>query len=134
MCNAVATAVGGLIGAGIETIDGARGLSAWQWCMIIWGSITALLGVLFFLFLADTPKSRWFRLTPEEETIVEDRVRDNTVVRNKHIQTSHIVEALRDPKFYSYMAISFLVNLQNGAVTIFSSQIISDMGFSVKPK
>ena len=100
-------------------------------CMIIWGCATFVLGIAFFFFLADNPKSRWFRLTPEEELIVDERLRDNTVVQSKKINKKHIIEAFKDPKFYCYCLISFLVDLQNGAVTIFSSQIISQMGFSV---
>ncbi|KAI9255745.1 major facilitator superfamily domain-containing protein [Phascolomyces articulosus] len=128
--NAAATAFGGLIGYGIRRMHGVKGISSWQWCMIIWGCITFLLGIAFFFFLADNPKSRWFRLTPEEEAIVDERLRDNTVVQNKTINKAHIMEALKDPKFYCYLGISFFCNLQNGAVTIFSSQIISQMGFS----
>ncbi|KAI8149505.1 major facilitator superfamily domain-containing protein [Fennellomyces sp. T-0311] len=130
ICNAVATAVGALIGYGIRNMHGLHGISAWQWCMIIWGCVTFVLGVAFFFFLADNPKSRWFRLTPEEELIVDERLRDNTVVQNTNINKKHIMEALKDPRFYCYLGISFLVNLQNGAVTIFSSQIISQMGFN----
>ena len=99
--------------------------------MIIWGVITFILGIAFFFFLADHPKSHWFRLTPEEELIVEERLRDNTVVQNPVINMGHIKEGLKDPKFYCYLGISFFCNLQNGSVTIFSSQIISQMGFSV---
>ncbi|KAI9497524.1 major facilitator superfamily domain-containing protein [Zychaea mexicana] len=151
ICNAAATSIGGLIGYGIRSMHGARGISAWQCCdnnsceilmilntnplpflttVIIWGVVTFALGIAFFFFLADKPKSRWFRLTPEEELIVDDRLRDNTVVQNKDINMDHIFEAFKDPRFYCYLGISFLVNLQNGAVTIFSSQIISQMGFS----
>ncbi|KAI7859821.1 major facilitator superfamily domain-containing protein [Circinella umbellata] len=128
--NAAATAFGGLIAYGIRSMQGLHGISAWQWCMIIWGVITFLLGIAFFFFLADHPKSRWFHLTPEEELIVEERLRDNTVVQNPVINMAHIKEGLRDPRFYCYLGISFFCNLQNGSVTIFSSQIISQMGFS----
>lgn len=99
--------------------------------MIIWGAVTVLLGILFFLFLADSAKSKWFRLTPEEEAIVDERTRENAVVQTKTIKLAHIKEALKDDKFYCYMLISFFVNLQNGCTTIFSTQIIKDMGFDV---
>lgn len=103
-------------------------------CMIIWGCVTTVLGVAFFFFLPDKPKSRWFRLTPDEEKIVNERTRDNTVIQNKQIRTEHMLEALKEPRFYAYVLISFLLDLQNGCVTIFSSQIIADMGFSVSKK
>lgn len=99
--------------------------------MIIWGAVTTFLGFLFFFFLPDKPRSRWFRLTPEEEKIVDERTLDNAVVRNKEIKPEHMMDALKEPRFYCYVLISFLLNLQNGCVTIFSSQIIKNMGFSV---
>ncbi|KAI9497526.1 major facilitator superfamily domain-containing protein [Zychaea mexicana] len=130
ICNSVATSFGGLIGFGMGHMDGLHGLSAWQWCMLIWGVITSALGFVYFFLLPDRAKSRWYKLTIEEEKIVDDRTRDNTVVQNKVIKREHIFEALREPRFYCYITISFLLNLQNGCVTIFSSQIIKSMGFT----
>ena len=100
--------------------------------MIIFGIITFFLGIPFFLFLADKPKSRWFRLTEEEEKIVEARTRDNAVVQNQNIKHSHIIEALKEPRLYCFFFTSLFLNLQNGAITTFASQIIASMGFSVR--
>lgn len=100
-------------------------------CNIIWGAFTFSLGFVFFFFLPDRPKSRWFRLTAEEEKIVEERTLDNAVVQNKKIKMSHVYEALREPRLYCYFFLSLLLNLQNGALTLFSSQITTSMGFSV---
>ncbi|KAJ8654655.1 hypothetical protein O0I10_009706 [Lichtheimia ornata] len=130
IANSVATTTGGAIGYGIGRMDGLHNMSAWQWCMLIWGCITAFSGIVYFFFLPDKPKSRWFRLTPEEEKIIDDRTRDNTVVRSKIIKREHILEALKEPRFYCCMLISFFLNLQNGCITIFSTQIIKNMGFT----
>ncbi|CDH51828.1 mfs allantoate transporter [Lichtheimia corymbifera JMRC:FSU:9682] len=129
-CNAATGIFGGLISYGIANMDGERGLRAWRWCNIIWGAFTFSLGFLFFFFLPDRPKSRWFRLTAEEEKIVEERTLDNAVVQNKKIKMSHVYEALREPRLYCYFFLSLLLNLQNGALTLFSSQITTSMGFS----
>ena len=99
--------------------------------VLIWGVITTALGFAYFFFLPDKTKSRWFRLTEEEGKVVDERTRDNTVVQNKKFKKEHIMEALKEPRFYCYVVISFLLDLQNGCVTIFSSQIIKNMGFSV---
>lgn len=99
-------------------------------CMIIWGIVTVVLGIALFLWLPDKAKSRWFRLTPEEELIVEERTKDNAVVANKVFKIAHIKEALKEPRFYCVCFISLFVNLQNGCLTIFSSQIIKSMGFT----
>lgn len=99
--------------------------------MIIWGAVTILLGIVFFLFLPDSPYSRWFRIKPEEEIIIEERSKDNAVVRNKAVKLSHIKEALTEPRFYCYFIMSLLINLQNGAITLFAAQITVSMGFDV---
>ncbi|KAI7859822.1 major facilitator superfamily domain-containing protein [Circinella umbellata] len=130
ICNAVSIAVGGFIGYGIGYMDGMRGISAWKYAMIIWGSLTAVLGVTFFFFLPDKPKSRWFRLTSNEEKLVDNRTLDNAVVQSRKFKKEHIYEALREPRLYCYMLISLFLNLQNGTMTIFSNQFIVDMGFT----
>lgn len=99
--------------------------------MIIWGSITAVFGILLFFFLPDQPKSRWFRLSFTQEKIVEERVLDNAVVRNRNVKSDQIIEALKEPRLYACFFISLLLNIQSGALQTFTSQIIHRMGFSV---
>lgn len=98
--------------------------------MIIFGFVTFVLGIAFF-FLPDKPKSRWFRLTPVEEEIVDERTRDNAAVPSKNIKREHFIEALKEPQLHAYFFISLLINLQNGAMTVFSTRIINVMGFGV---
>lgn len=130
MSNGIAQILGGLIGFGIGQMPVYNGITPWKWIMIIFGAFTALLGLIYFFFLPDTPYSRWFRLTEDEKEIVELRVRDNAVVPTLKFNWDHIREALRESRFYCYCAISFLNNLQNGGFTLFGSLIIKDMGFS----
>ncbi|CEI94983.1 hypothetical protein RMCBS344292_09184 [Rhizopus microsporus] len=130
MSNGLAGILGSIIGYAIGYMPTVGDISPWKWNMIIFGSLTALTGIIFFFFLPDTPYSRWFRLSGEECSIVEERIRDNAVVRTFHVNYSHIKEALLEPRLYCYCLISLLVNLQNGALTTFSALIISDLGFS----
>ncbi|KAI8137183.1 major facilitator superfamily domain-containing protein [Fennellomyces sp. T-0311] len=129
-CNCLAAAVGGLIGYGFWNMHGLHGLSAWRWCMIILGCVTAAIGFVTFFFLPDKAKSRWYRLSPKEIEIVEERMIDNTVTQTKIIKPAHIKEALKEVQFYCYILISFLLQLTNGCTSIFSTQIIKGMGFS----
>ncbi|KAI8081453.1 major facilitator superfamily domain-containing protein [Halteromyces radiatus] len=130
IANAVATALGGLIGYGIGNMQGLNGLSAWQYGFIIWGAVTVTLGIVFFFFLPDHPKSRWFRLTPEESLIVDERMLDSGTAQDTTFNINHVWEALKDPKYYCYCALSCLCNLQNGSLTVFSTQIIQEIGFT----
>ncbi|KAI9255746.1 major facilitator superfamily domain-containing protein [Phascolomyces articulosus] len=127
--NAASIIIGSLLGYAIGHMDGHLGIRAWKWGMLIFGIVTFFLGFPFFLFLADKPKSRWFRLTEEEEKIVDERTRDNAVVQNKEIKRSHILEAVKEPRLYIFFLTSLFLNLQNGAISTFASQIIASMGF-----
>ncbi|ORX62367.1 MFS general substrate transporter [Hesseltinella vesiculosa] len=130
LANAVAIMVGGLIGFGIAHLQGLHGLSAWQYCYIIFGSITFTVGIVFFFTLPDTPKSKWFFLTAEEELLVDDRLKDNGQAVNTTFNKAHVREALAEPRYYAVIAIVFLGSLQNGAFTTFSTQIIQALGFT----
>ncbi|RMD40808.1 hypothetical protein DV735_g4348, partial [Chaetothyriales sp. CBS 134920] len=58
-------AFGTLIAAGIlEGLDGARGISAWQWLYIIEGAITIFVGIVVAFVLPDFPQT-WKSLSPE---------------------------------------------------------------------
>ena len=101
--------------------------------MIILGCLTVLVGIVSFLFFPDRPKSKWYRLTPDEIFIVEERIRDNCVTPNKTIKLDHIWEALKEPRLYCYFLISVLLNMVNGCISVFSTTIIRAMNFSVRP-
>ena len=99
--------------------------------MVILGCITVVAGTFTFLFLPDKAKSRWYRLSLQETLIVQERIRDNAVVQSKEIKKEQILESLKEPRFYCYMLITFLLSLTNGCLTTFSTIIIKSMGFSV---
>lgn len=99
--------------------------------MIILGGITFLFGIIFFLFLVDSPTSKFLRLTPEEEQVVKHRTIDNSTVITKEIKYHQMIEALKEPRFYCFIFFSLLINLQNGALNTFSAIITTGFGFSV---
>lgn len=102
--------------------------------MIILGSITAFVGVFSFFFLIDNPKSPSLRLNAEEEILVEERTRDNAVVRTSMIKTSQIMEALKEVRFWCFCFACLFINLQNGAMTIYNTQFAMGFGFTVSKK
>ncbi|KAI8071041.1 major facilitator superfamily domain-containing protein [Gongronella butleri] len=128
--NSSSSMIGGLVAYGIEHLQGVNGLSAWQYAYLIWGSVTFALGIAIFTFLPDKSKSRWFSLTKEEEVLVEERLKDNgSPSEPGHFNKAQIYEALKEGRFYAICAISFLANLTNGCTTVFSTQIVNNLGF-----
>lgn len=112
-------------------MEGVRGLWAWQWIMIILGSVTSFLGIIVFFFLLDDPRSPRFHFTDEEKIIMEERLRDNGIKRSNEVKWDQVKECFNDPKTYVWFAVAVLINISNGALTTFSSLITQGLGFSV---
>jgi sugar phosphate permease len=127
--------LGTLFGAagslGITYINNARGIASWRWLYIIYGSLAALIGILAFLFLADSPNAKILKLTDEEKVIIEDRTRDNAVVRVKKIKMHHVWEAVREPRLWLLAFSTLCNNLHTGGLVVFSTLIVRNLGFTV---
>ncbi|KAI8377435.1 major facilitator superfamily domain-containing protein [Radiomyces spectabilis] len=128
LCNGFALAIGGLIGYGAGHLNGG-GLHAWQWFMIILGGVTVLVGIFTYFFLIDDPRSLRWHHNAEEQIMVDERIRDNAVVRTSHVKYDQIWEALKESRFWCFCLISFLANMQNGALTNYSAQITESFGY-----
>lgn len=129
--NGAGTIVGSTIAYGIAHIENAQGIHSWRWPYIIWGSVTVLIGIAVFFFLPDTPTSFMFRLTEEEKKIVEERLRDNAVVRVKEFKRWHVWEALKEPRLWLLCFSTLCNNLHTGGLVVFSTIIVKNLGFTV---
>ncbi|EIE77551.1 hypothetical protein RO3G_02255 [Rhizopus delemar RA 99-880] len=132
MCNGLALFVGGLVGYGIGHMTNTGHLKAWQWytLMIILGSVTIGMGIISFFFLIDSPKSSALGLNAEQELLVEERTKDNATVRTTEIKKEQIWEAIKEVRFWCFCFACLLINLQNGAMTIYNAQITESFGFN----
>ncbi|KAI8149498.1 major facilitator superfamily domain-containing protein [Fennellomyces sp. T-0311] len=119
-----------LIVYAIGYMEGLANLSSWKWCMIIWGSVTMVIGACVFVFLPDSNDSRWLRLTAVEKDLVKERTSESGLVLDRSFKVHHIYEALKEPRLYCYFFITVLLFLQNGCMGIYSSQIIRESGFT----
>ncbi|EXJ89436.1 hypothetical protein A1O3_02503 [Capronia epimyces CBS 606.96] len=98
---------------------------------LIYGSITIGAGILVFFALPDSPKKAWF-FNAEERKLVVVRLAENQtgVESRKKFRTAHIIEALKDPKYWLIIACSFGYAITNAGITNFNPLIISGYGFS----
>lgn len=99
--------------------------------MIILGGATVIMGIVCFFFLIDSPKSPAMKLNAEQEILIEERTRDNATVRTTEIKKEQIWEALKEVRFWCFGFSCLLINLQNGAMTIYNGQITASFGFNV---
>ncbi|KAI8890909.1 MFS general substrate transporter [Backusella circina FSU 941] len=128
--NGFGTVFGASCAYGISYINNALGIASWRWIFIIWGCLTVLFGIITFFFLADTPTAKVLRLTEEEKLIVEERTRDNAVVRVEKIKMYQVWEALREPRLWLISVSILCNNLHNGGLVVFSTLIVKNLGFT----
>lgn len=98
---------------------------------IVFGCVTIVIGFLTFFFLVDDVHHKLLRLTEEEKLIVEERARDNCVVRVHEIKMEHVWEALREPRLWLLTASNLLNCIQIGGLVTFSTLLVQGLGFSV---
>lgn len=70
------------------------------------------------------------QLTPEEEEIIDIRLKDNAVVQSKEFKWDHIWEALKELKLWCFCFASLFMMITNGFFTIYSSTVVATFGFS----
>ncbi|CAO3633059.1 unnamed protein product [Mucor hiemalis] len=124
------TVLGVVIAYGVNYLDYAAGLRAWRWGYIVFGCFTVVIGIITFFFLVDDVHHKLLRLTEEEILIVEERARDNCVVRVHEIKTEQIWEALREPRLWLLTAANTLNCIQIGGLVTFSTLLVQGLGFS----
>lgn len=78
--NVTASAMSGLVAAGIFEMDGALGIEGWRWMFIIQGALSLAVSLPAFYLLPDSAlKTRW--LTPEQRQLAHDRIVRDTTAR-----------------------------------------------------
>ncbi|KAL1932187.1 hypothetical protein VTP01DRAFT_9243 [Rhizomucor pusillus] len=128
MCQGLGGMLADFVTAGIANMGNQQGIMMWRWNHIIFGAVTVALGILSFFFLMDDPKSKLLRLTPEQETIVDERTRDNAVIRSRKFNPKHALEALSEPRYYLIALGMISSNLQVGGLVIFGAQFLQSLG------
>lgn len=126
--NGIGIALGGLLGYGIGNIRGS--LPSWKYEFIIIGSLCSIWGIVLFMCLPDSPVTARM-LSERERRIAVERLRENqTGVENKHLKRYQLVEALKDPKTYSFFLFGAIHNTPNGGISNFGTLIIKGFGFN----
>lgn len=69
----LAGAFSGLIAAGINHLNGKRGLESWRWIFIIEGAITVFFSLIMYFFISDFPEDAKF-LTDNERAFMKAKL------------------------------------------------------------
>lgn len=128
--NIFATSFSGLIAAAVfNTIDGAQGISGWQWLFIIEGLVTFAVAIAGMFLLADSPlTTRW--LTPEQRQLAHDRmVLDTVGIAESKGSRAGFMQAIRDPRLW---LLCFIQNMHLSACSFnnFFPTVVGALGFN----
>lgn len=126
--NGFGIALGGLLGFGIGQIRGA--LPSWKYEFIVIGCLCCAWGIVLAALLPDSPVTAR-QLSERERRIAVERLSENqTGVENKMFKRYQLVEALQDPKTYSFFLMAAFQNTPNGGISNFGTLIIQGFGFN----
>jgi sugar phosphate permease len=101
-----------------------QSFKSWQILFLMFGLITIVVGILVVLFLPDSPMKS--RLSDAEKIFIIERVRENqTGIENKKLKGHQLKEVFLDIRTWLLSLIVITTNVPNGAVSSFSSLIIS---------
>ncbi|KAL8691074.1 MAG: hypothetical protein Q9218_003617 [Villophora microphyllina] len=123
---------GGLVAYGIA--KGARlhgsSIAPWKIIFLVTGLLTAVIGVLFLIFMPDNQlNARW--LKPLDRRLAIERVRVNQQgIGNKHFKLYQLKEALLDPLTWAFAFYALTADIPNGGISNFFSQLIVSFGYT----
>lgn len=127
----VAIVIGGPLSSLLLSWNGLLGLAGWKWLFLGEGLPSAVLAVLVFRFLADSPTTaRWLSAT-EKKTLI-----DELHVEEKQIESAKPgVSALRTlatPRVLVLALVYHGIAMSGAGALIFLPLVIRSMGFSVR--
>ncbi|KAB8254209.1 major facilitator superfamily domain-containing protein [Aspergillus pseudonomiae] len=126
--NGIAQVVGGIVAYGIGHIK--SDIPVYKFPFLIFGSVTVVWAVPFFLFAAPSPAAaKW--LSSAEKDVAIKRVSENkTGLDNKEFKFYQAREAFMDPQVWILILFVIANNIPNGGISAFGPLIIEGFGYS----
>jgi sugar phosphate permease len=126
--SALAGVIGGpLAGTIMSGMGEIHGLRGWQWVFLIEGIPSVIAGVVTLLYLTDQPsKARWLS-SGEIAALEADLAKDQASFGHRE---HGVLNSLRSPAIWQFIAIFFLIVLANSALTFWGPSIAADAGFA----
>ncbi|KAK2816029.1 hypothetical protein FQN49_008055, partial [Arthroderma sp. PD_2] len=120
---------GGILAYAIGTLRAV--IPTWKLIFLIYGAITVAFGFLCLLVLPDNHDKAYF-LSKGEREEAKLRVSDNQTGKDmrKKWKLAHVLEALKDGKYWAVVAFVLFQSITNAGVTNFNPLIIAGFGYS----
>ncbi|KAK5996816.1 putative transporter [Cladobotryum mycophilum] len=120
---------GGILAYAIGKLD--VGIPTWKLLFLIYGGCTVIFGIVCLLSLPDNHDNAWFLSGPEREK-AKLRTRENQTGEKMQSQFkwSHVVEALKDVKYWVIIMFGICQSITNAGITQFTPLILAGFGYS----
>ena len=127
MALPLANVVGAPISGPLLNLEGFMGLHGWQWLFVVEALPPIILGVVFLLYLPDSPdKAKW--LDPEERAWLISRVEADRKATN--IGHQSVWQALSNPRVIALGIVVIAVNVTNYGLGFFLPLILKGFGLN----
>ncbi|KAJ5852355.1 uncharacterized protein N7529_011740 [Penicillium soppii] len=126
--NSISSIFGGLLTYGIGHISNS--VEPWRWIFIIFGIVTFAYGIVFLLYLPDSPRNARFLSKEEGEFIHQRAQRETHTSVSYKWSKSQFLEALIDPKTWLLFIYAMGSSIPNGGLTSFGGIVIAGFGYS----
>ncbi|KAF4462700.1 MFS transporter [Fusarium albosuccineum] len=129
LCSStLAGAFGGSIAYGVGHMNGAGGLEAWRWLLILEGVPSVIVGVYVFFFLTNYPKdASW--LTPEEKEVQSLRMGSERDASEQKINWMDAKATLKDVRLYAHYLAYTGIGCGVASLSLFAPTIVLGLGF-----
>lgn len=126
----IAGASSGLLGAGLGSIDGARGYSGWSWIFFVEGAMTVICGIAVFFYLLDFPEQSNFLPEEEKAWLLRRLHADDGRNENGKMTFKGVFTALKDWKVLIAGAFYLACCVTAYSVAVFAPTILATFGWS----
>ncbi|KAJ4302875.1 hypothetical protein N0V90_001766 [Kalmusia sp. IMI 367209] len=122
--------VSGVLAFAFSHLDGAHGLSGWQWIFLVEGIITIAFGIaVYWIFPDFPPQAKW--LTEKEKAFLQARLPGNAPQATEtNFSWREIVQSLKDIRLWLFTLIWALFTIGTSGVRFYQPTVIADLGYT----
>lgn len=129
VANDIAGTISGLLGAGLGSLDGMRGISGWRWIFFMEGAVTCLAALLAWVYVPPFPGDSTFLTESEKQWVIRRLQADNRGMSHGKMTARGVVDSLKDWKVLSSGVLYLAVCTTAYAISVFQPTILRTFGW-----
>ncbi|KAI2626087.1 MFS general substrate transporter [Hypomontagnella submonticulosa] len=127
--NGVTFIVGSLVTYGLGHVVSDK-IYRYQTIFLFCGVLTVLFGIVFIIFMPDSPMEAKY-LTEREQLVAVERLRANQMgVASRQWKWDHVKETFTDFKTLLWFILIVAISIASGGISTFGNLILKDFGFT----